>query len=141
MTATKIRKPTFKHVESELYHFHDTLREIDEIRKNIMHCRTNEDENTGGGRGSYISDPTAQIGTRLATHKKLNRLEEIADAINRVYEALPPERQKLIKLKYWTRPQLKTWDGIALELNVSRRQAMRWRDEIVTAVSEIVGWR
>lgn len=140
-TATKLKKATFKHIESEIYSYKDTLREIDELRKNIMFCSENDDENVGGGRSSLPSSPTEQIGTRLATHKRLGKLEEIANAIEKVYTGLPETHRKLVELKYWTRPQTKTWDGIAVEMNVSRRQAFRWKDEIISAVSEVLGWR
>jgi len=141
MGAIKLKKPTFQHIESELYSYHDTLKEIQFLRNNIMFTKENDDENVGGGRSSLPSDPTGSIGTRIATHKKLNNLEEITNAIEKVYTGLPEIHQKLVRLKYWTRPQTKTWEGIALELNVSRRQAFRWRDEVVKAVGEVLGWR
>ena len=141
MGVTKLKKPTFKHIESELYSYHDTLREIQFLRTNLMFCKENDDENIGGGRSSFTSSPTEQIGTKLASHKKLNNLETITNAIEKVYTGLPETHQKLVKLKYWTRPQLKTWDGIAQELHVSRRQAIYWRNEIINTISEVLGWR
>ena len=141
MGERKLKKPTFKHIESELYSYHETLKEIQFLRNNLMFCKENDDENIGGGRSSFISSPTEQIGTKLATHKRLNNLETIANAIEKVYTGLPDSHQKLIKLKYWTKPQLKTWDGIAQELNVSRRQAFNWRDEVINTISEVLGWR
>ncbi|WP_313798816.1 transcriptional regulator [Cytobacillus sp.] len=140
-TAIKLKKATFKHIESELYSYHDTLREIQFLRNNIMFTKENDDENTGGGRSSLPSSPTEQIGTRLATHKRLNKLEEIAQAVEKVFTGLPDDYQKLVKLKYWTRPQMKTWEGIAEEIPVSRRTAFNMRDEIVNAIAEVLGWR
>lgn len=141
MGAMKLKKPTFKHIEAELYSYHDTLKEIQFLRNNLMFCKENDDENVGGGRSSIPSSPTEQIGTKLASHKKLNNLETITNAIEKVYTGLPDTHQKLIKERYWTKPQLKSWDGIAMELNVSRRQAFRWRDEIIWALGEVLGWR
>jgi RinA family phage transcriptional activator len=139
--ATKLKKATFKHIESELYSYHDTLREINNLRKDIMFTRENDDENIGGGRSSFISSPTEQIATRLATHKRLNQLEEVTNAIQKVYTGLPEDYQKLVRLKYWTRPQTLTWDGIAESLHVNRATAMRWRDTVIYAVAEGLGWR
>lgn len=139
--ATKLKKATFKHIESELYSYHDTLKEIEFLRKNIMFCKENDDENIGGGRSSLPSSPTEQIGTRLATHKKLNRLEEVAHAIEKVFTGLPEDYQKLVRIKYWKRPQTLTWEGIAEELHVNRATAMRWRDAVIYAISEVLGWR
>ncbi|MFC8563079.1 transcriptional regulator [Peribacillus frigoritolerans] len=140
-TASKLKKPTFKHIESELYSYHDTLKEIQFLRTNIMFTKESDDENVGGGRSSFISSPTEQIGTRLATHKRLVKLEEISSAIEKVYTGLPETHRQLIKLKYWTRPQTKTWEGIAIELNVSRRQAFNWRKEAINIIAEVLGWR
>jgi RinA family phage transcriptional activator len=139
--ATKLKKATFKHIESELYNYKDTLREIELLRKDIMFSKSNDDENVGGGRSSLPSSPTEVIGTRLATNKRLNNLEEIANAIEKVYTGLPEDYQKLVRLKYWTKPQLKTWEGIADELNVNRATAFRWRDQVVLSVAEVLGWR
>jgi RinA family phage transcriptional activator len=141
MGALKLKKATFKHIESEIYSYHDTLREIDFLRKNIMFTKENDDENTGGGRSSFISSPTENIGTRLATHRKLTRLEEVTHAIEKVYTGLPDDYQKLVKIKYWKRPQTLTWEGIAEELHIGRRTAFRMRDDIVFAVAEVLGWR
>lgn len=139
--AVKLKKATFKHIESELYYYKDTVREIENLRKDIMFCNDNEDENTGGGRNNLPSSPTERIATRLATHKKLKQLEEVANAIQKVYTGLPEDYQKLVRLKYWTKPQTLTWEGIADKLYITSRQSMRWRDEIIFAIAEVLGWR
>lgn len=136
----KLKRGTFKHVESELYAYPDTIAEIERLRAEILHSSPSPDV-SGGGRGNLPGDPTASKGTRLATHHRLLHLEAVADAIRSVYESLPEEKKQLIKIKYWTRPQRLTWDGIAMELHVSRATALRWRDEIVYAVAERLGWR
>ncbi|MBS4173482.1 transcriptional regulator [Bacillus sp. FJAT-49736] len=140
-TPIKLKKATFKHIESELYMYHETVKEIKTLRDNIMFCNENTDENIGGGRSSFISDPTGRTATALLTNRKLQNLESVAYAIETVYNTVNDDYKKLIRLKYWTRPQTKTWDGIAEELHVSRRQAFYWRDEIILAIGEILGWR
>lgn len=139
--AQKIKKATFKHIEAELYCYHDTLKEIERIRKDIMFCKEEVDENVGGGRSNLPSSPTERIGTILLTHKKLQQLETIANAIQLVYDRVSDEYKRLIQLKYWTKPQRYTWEGIADQLHISKRQAMRWRDEIICAIAEVLGWR
>jgi RinA family phage transcriptional activator len=140
-TAIKLKKATFKHIESELYCYKDTLKEIEFIRNNIMFCKEEIDENVGGGRASLPGKPTENIATRLATHRRLTKLEEIANAIEKVYVNLPETHQKLIQLRYWTRPQKYTWDGIAEQLHVNRATAFRWRDQIINSIAEVLGWR
>lgn len=140
MIETKLRRGTFQHVEAELYAYHDTLKEIARLRDEILHA-TPDPNRTGGGRSNKPSDGTGLAATRLATDKRLNTLVEVSDAVRAVYDGLTPDRKKLVELRYWTRPQLLTWDGIAMEIGVSRRQAMRWRDDIVKAIALRLGWR
>jgi RinA family phage transcriptional activator len=136
----KVRTGTFKHVESELYAFHDTKKEIIRLKNEILYASPPPND-TGGGRGNLPGDPTGTIGSLMVTHKRIEQLERIIDSIQDAYNQLPEEKQKLIHLKYWAKPQRLTWDGIANKLNVSRRQALYWRDEIVYAITEKIGWR
>jgi len=140
LPTTKIKPGTFKHVESELYAYHDTKKEIERLKNNILHASPTPDR-TGGGRSNIPNDPTGRTATLMVTHRKIEQLERIANAIESVYERLPAEKQKLVQLKYWTKPQTLTWEGIALKLDVSRRTAINWRDEIVYVVAELLGWR
>jgi len=139
-TTIKISRGAFQHVEAELYAYQDTIKEISRLRDEILHASP-EPNRVGGGRSNLPSDTTAQRATRLVTDKRLSSLSEVAEAIKDVYDGLSPERQKLVRLKYWTRPQRLTWDGIAMELHVSRRTAINWRDEIVQEIALRLGWR
>ncbi len=141
MSITKIRKGTFQHVESELYAYHETRKEIVRLKNEILYGSNGSDENVGGGRSNLPGDPTSQTAILLTSHKKLEQLQNIVDAIESVVDRLTDDRKRLIRLRYWDKPQRLTWDGIADELHVSRRQAMRWRDEIIRAVAERIGWR
>ncbi|MFX3618711.1 MAG: transcriptional regulator [Sporolactobacillus sp.] len=142
MVKTKLRKPTFKYIENELRNYHNTLREIGALQEEIMYPYRNEKPNTAPGYNSarVPDDPTGRMGIRLANHKELKYLEGVTNAIKNVYESSPEEYQKLIRTRYWTNKRL-NWDGIALELNVSRRQAIRWRDEIVETIANTIGMK
>ena len=139
-TTIKISRGAFRHIEAELYAYQDTIKEISRLRDEILHASP-EPNRVGGGKSNLPSDRTGETATRLATDKRLAMLMEVAEAIKAVYDGLTPDKQKLIRLKYWTRPQTLTWDGIAIELHVSRITAIRWRDEIVHAIALRLGWR
>jgi RinA family phage transcriptional activator len=136
----KVKKSTFKHVESELFAYHDTRKEIIRLRNEIMYGSENR-ENSGFGRSSLPSDPTGRVATKLASHKLLNYLESTVEAIENVYNRLPEEKKLLVNIYYWTRPQTLSWEGVAQKLHVSRKTAFNWRDEIIWAISEQLGWR
>ena len=135
-----ISKGAFKHVESELYAYPETKREIERIRLEIMTGDRPSDENASI-RSGRIGDPTGQTATLLVTNRKLEQLERIVDVIETIVEGLPTEKKNLLKLWYWTRPRTLTWDGVALKLGISRRTAINWRNEIVYAIALKMGWR
>lgn len=140
--AIKIKKTTFKHVEAEWYNYYETLKEIANLREEIMYpMQEQEDINIVKGANSVRQpgDPTEKIATRLTTNKRIKHLQEIATAIETVYNVLPKDYKKLVCVKYWSRHNL-TWDGIALELSISKRQAIRWRNIIIQAIVEVLGW-
>jgi RinA family phage transcriptional activator len=139
--SAKLRKGTFQHVESELFAYHETRREILRLKNDILHGSASDDENVGGGRSNIPGDPTGKTAVLLTSHKRLEQLQAIVDAIESVVGSLELDKQKLIKLRYWTRPQTLTWEGIANEVYVSRRTAMYWREEIVRMIAEKIGWR
>jgi len=137
----KLKPGTFKHIESELYCYWETIQEVKRIRMEIIGANPLQDDNVGGSRGNLPGDPTGRTVTTLLMHRRLEQLERIAGAIRAVYDELPEEKQELIRLRYWTKPQTRTWAGIAQMLHISERQARRWRDEIVFMIAERLGWR
>lgn len=139
MKTKKMKPAAFKHIESEIFDYTETVKRIQQRREEIM-MNTSTDENVGGGKSNIPSRPTEQLATRLAEDPKLSEDQRIASAIEHVYNLCDDERKKLIRLKYWTRLHKKNWDVIAQELNISKRQAYRWRDEIVLAIGEKLGW-
>lgn len=139
-TATKLRRGTFQHVEAELYAYHETKREITRIKNDILYGTSTLDENVGGGRSNIPSDPTGRAGTLLASYRLLQHMVKVVDAIEEVYNQLPEDKKKLIELKYWTKSQELSWEGIAMQLHVSRNTAINWRNEIVKTIAEHLGW-
>ncbi|MCT1575684.1 transcriptional regulator [Oceanobacillus kimchii] len=138
-----IKKATFKHIESELYAYNETLKEIDRLRTEIMAGGKIEiDENTMGGANSVreIGRPTERIATRLLTHKTLRNLEEIATAINDVYNMVSDDHRKVIRLKYWHDRRL-DWNGVADMANMHRNTATKLRKEVILLIADKIGWR
>lgn len=139
-----MNKKMFKYIELELYEYPDTVKEINMIRDNIINqSEFNEypDENIGAGRSNSITSTVELAVTRLATDKRLNHLEEMRAAISSVFNQSDPLTRDLIELKYWTKPQLLTFDGIAANLHISRRTAIRYRDNFVEMVAEKLGYK
>ena len=144
MNAIKTTKITFKKTESEWYNYHHTLKEIARLREEIMNPYDEEinDPTVVKGASSVRSpgDPTERMATRLTTSRQLNYLEEVTHSIEQVYNALPDNYKDLVRVRYWSKKDL-DWNAIADELHVNRATAIRWRNEIVQATIELLGWR
>jgi len=143
-TTIKPDKLTFKKIESEWYKYHHTLKEVAELREKIMNPFDEEvnDPTVVAGANSVrnVGDPTGRMAVRLTTSKQLTYLNTMVDAIERVYNALPDDYKKLVRIRYWSRSN-KDWNGIADELHVNRSTAIRWRNEIIQATIDLLGWR
>lgn len=131
----KLSNGTFRHIEGELYAFHETKKELEGRKKEILHRRGFSTSEMG------IGDPTGEKAATLVTDKRITHMEHVVKEIEAVYQSLSLEKKRLVKLLYWTHPQQFTWDGIARRLNVSKRQAQRWRRAIVEDIAERLGWQ
>lgn len=145
MQELKITKPTFKKVEAEWFSYYKTLDEIRLLEDAILHPYDEDPDDPTIVKGANSvrrpGNPTEITATRLTTHRQLNYLREITNAIETVYNELPDDYKNLIHSRYWTSQRKKTWDVIAEECNVVKRTAQRWRDEIIQATIEVLGWR
>jgi RinA family phage transcriptional activator len=127
----KIRSGTIAYLEDELTHYHETVREIEKLKNDILHQGRSSLGGDEGGRGSGPSDPTALIAIELSSNARIVRLEHIADVIDSVVSQLHPIKRKLIQVMYWDRPRQYTWQGAAIHLHIHKATAHRWRKEIL----------
>lgn len=144
MEATKIRKGTFIYVEMELSNYHETRREIVRLKNEILHATPEPPDPTivkGKNSVRQPGDPTGRTATLMLSHRKLEQMERVVEAIEFITEGLPDEKKELIRLRYWTRPQTLTWEGIAQRLNYNRATVIRWRDDIVAGIAGRLGLR
>jgi RinA family phage transcriptional activator len=132
-----IRREIKAYIEAELRDYNDTLRAIGDDRNELLQQSPVHD-NIGGS--SYdIGNPTQAQAIKLMTNKRIRRMEQTCKAIETVIEALPEEKYRLVELKYWTRPQTLTDEGIAREINIDRRTLYRWADAIILAIGIEMG--
>lgn len=136
----KVPGPLLVYLQDEVYHYHETIKKIREIELDILHAAPLVDSN-GGGRSNLPSDPTAKKAAALVDHVSLDRMRNMISAISYVYDSLPTEKQRLIHLMYWDRPQIYKWDGAAMQLGCTTRTVRNWRDDIFTALAIRLGYR
>lgn len=138
----KIKKSTFKYIESEIYSYYETLKQIELVRYELMH-ESSVQTNNESGKSSVrnISNETERKATALLTDRRIERMEKITTAIDKVYDRLDLDKKRLMELYYWERPGELTWDGVAKELAAGRMTVLRWRKQIVLAIAYELGER
>jgi RinA family phage transcriptional activator len=132
-----MRREIKAYIEAELRDYNDTLRQIGEDKNELIlsnHCPDNS-----GIRGTDISNPTHNKAVQLMTNKRIRRMEDTCRAISNVLDGLQGEKYRLVELKYWTKPQILTDEGIARELSCDRRTLYRWIDGILLALAKEMG--
>lgn len=138
-------KPTrrrIKDTEREWYNYHRTLKEIIDLRESITNPFSDRDQNSGEGKNSVrsIGKPTESGAIRLTASKQLKYVTEIAEVIEQVYNALPDDYKNFVRVRYWSGKD-QTWREVADKCHINRATAFRWRDRIMLATIELLGWR
>jgi len=125
------------YIEAEIRGYHDTMIELEALRDDMI----NESPLPPDGmpRGTETSDPTFNKTMKLLTCKRLNQMHRVTYAIGNVVWSLPPDKLKLVKLKYWTKPQQLTDVGVAMQLNCTPKTFYNWRAEICRAIAKEMG--
>jgi RinA family phage transcriptional activator len=132
----KLTKHTFKYIEAELRDFHQTIKELEQLKKDIILEAPLHDNN--GGKSYEVSNTTYKKTERIILNKKLKRLEDIVKAVSAVYDACGKEKQQLIRMKYW---QNKLTDkGIMDALCIEKATFYRWRKQVIYEIASELGY-
>lgn len=127
----------FRLIEKEIYQYHNTKRQLEDLRSAIIDERGLQEVPSGG----RISDTTANKAVRLVSSTSLYQMERAVRAIEESFEELDhlgPVVKEMIRLKYWDK-RLKDY-GIMQQLNIPRTTFYRWRDGFVHSIASKLGW-
>jgi RinA family phage transcriptional activator len=153
----KLKRATYRHIEAEIYAYHDTMQAIEELRTDIILAGRQEAYGTVvGGRfaGTSIVESRA---TKLADSILLREMERITKAIADTYARAKEECRRVVWVKYalaidWQPPaeiqaQMEgrnrfdmSPDDMAEVLAVDRATFHRYRSGFVYGVAERLGW-
>lgn len=135
-----MRQSTFKAIESILLEYPDYDRYIAERRQKIFYPENFiRDENIGGSRGGHISNPTEQVAMTIAMDRELQLLKYQRDAVERAVNKTDPLTNQVIREYYFARPRTKTWEGIALDMNMSASNCRKLRNVFFERVADEIG--
>ena len=156
----RLKREAFRHIEAEIFAYHDTLKYMQELRKNLTLGTEYREEKgldvkvSGGG---YVGSAVERRATKLADHVMLREMERITDAIYEVYSHAKDECREVVYLKYglkisWAPPKdlvrlvesgrqrNMKHDALARKLNMAERTFFRYKNGFVYGVAEKIGW-
>ena len=155
----KLKRATYRHIEAEIYAYHDTLKSMEELRRDIILAGGKHDAYAAivGDRypGTSVVERRA---TKLADSVLLREMERITQAIRDTYARTKDVARRVIWVKYGL--ALEGWqppaelavrmegrnrfdmspDDMAEVLNVDRATFHRYRSGFVCGVAERLGW-
>ena len=155
----KLRRATYRHIEAEIYAYHDTCRAIRELRERIIHSSSREEAYISAvGDDGYASSAVEQRATQLADNILLREMERITKAIADTYSRASDQTRLVVWIKYglilegWRPPaeleeklrrtnrhNLSARD-MAWMLGVDESTFHRHRSGFVYGVAERLGW-
>lgn len=140
--SKRLRKAHYKAIEDEIRFYHDTKKELEELRIHAMLGATyqeNRDENIGGSSSGVISNPTEQRAMLLQMDRRIERMRKTLNAIEAVLNQLSDEDKQLIQFRYWDRSK-PTWLWIASKLSMDESTARRRNRKIIISVGRKLGY-
>jgi len=153
----KLKRATYRHIEAEIYAYHDTLEAVRQLRQEIMYSERQEEQVKVSGGGYIHSSAVERRATRLADSMLLREMQRVTDAIAYVYSRARVEARGIIWVKYglaidWHPPaelaqklqgknrfDLSTKE-MAWMLAVDESTFHRYRSGFVYGIAERLGW-
>ncbi len=129
----------FKDVENVIRDYPRLPEEIRKRKAHLMYRKKETDENIGGGRTHSDVSQQEIIIVLLDQDRRLARLEEQYLVIKSEYGKLTQAKRDVIKYCYFSVNEDYTWDGIALKVGYSKKQAQNIRNDFVNVVGKRLG--
>ena len=155
----KLKRATYRHIEAEIYSYCDTVKAIEELRRDIILAAGRQEAYGAVVGGRYAGTSIVERkATKLADSLLLREMERITQAIRDVYARAKEEGRRVVWVKYglalegWEPPaelreRMKgrnrfdmSPDDMAEVLNVDRATFHRYRSGFVYGVAERLGW-
>jgi RinA family phage transcriptional activator len=154
----KLKRATYRHIEAEIYAYNDTLKAIEELRKDIILASRQEINYPAAVGGRYAGTSIVERrATKLADSVLLREMERITRAIEDTYARAKEECRRVVWVKYalaidWQPPaEIQAQmdgrnrfdmspDDMAEVLNVDRATFHRYRTGFAYGVAERLGW-
>ncbi len=134
-----IKRANFKMIEAELYCYHESKKQLELLREEIIESTPSQEISVKSSPG----DPTQTKAIKLVNNREIIEMERRLKAIDKAIEILKTNNEsrkyELLKMKYFERRY--TDVGICMELGISERSFYRWRREIIELIANFLGCR
>lgn len=131
----RVNRSVFRYVEHELYCYHQTKKEIEDIRESIVEGTSKPE--CGGQKSDSVSDTTGSKVTKLLSSAALLRMERVVNAIDTSLDILGEQHQRFFHAKY---QQRQTAVKICINMHFSESTFYRYRRDLVDMVAQQLGF-
>lgn len=153
----KLKRATYRHIEAEIFSYHDTLKAIYELRQDIILAGRNMDDAGMPMSSDFSSSTVERRATKLADSLLLQEMQRITRAIEDVYLTSKSAAREVLWVKYglqimWEPPEslVAKMDGrnrhdlsvseITEILSADDNTFHRYRTGFVYGIAERLGW-
>lgn len=133
-----MERALMKYIESELYHYEDTLKMIDEIREEISCDQAISYDREKSAPTNKISHPTEDRAIDMMSNLQLRRAISTIKAIDNAKKKMTREERLLLEYKY--KEQIHNRRIYTSLLVMSERAFYNMRNRIITLVAEEMGF-
>ncbi|MDR3591563.1 MAG: hypothetical protein P4N41_18055 [Negativicutes bacterium] len=150
-----LKRATFKHIEAELFNFHQTVKALEEARNEIILAGKNLELGMVSGE-SFDNSITERRATKLADSLLLREMDRITKAVRDTYEMAKEDCRRVLWIKYrlmigWrpneellyvvaNKHQDLTAKEMAEILHMDDSTYHRYRNGFIYGVAERLGW-
>ena len=110
---------------------------IQERRSELLSSAVPEDENIGGGRSSFVSQPTESMVIKLVEDPVLVQLEGVGVTFNRLVGVYSRDTETFLKGLYLTNESMVE---LSKSIGVSVRTLERWNKRFLIDFAWEMGW-
>lgn len=132
-----MRDGTYRYLVQILKDYRRTDGYIKQREEELMHPYRETDENIGGGRSSFISNPSERMAITISEDRRLANLERNRDVIDKCMDQTDVVTKELIRYMYIDY-NLNTIRA-AQETNISERHARRLHKRFIETIADEIG--
>jgi RinA family phage transcriptional activator len=142
MSRTEAQTANRRVIEAELRNFHQTKRELELLREEIIESGYGICYDSMKVSGGTLCKPTESKAMMLLTSTVIRESERRVRAISELIDVLradeDPTKLRFIELKYFERRY--TDYGLAQQLNIGIATLYRWQNHAVHFIAERLGY-